>query len=40
MKRLCIYVTYDAENIIDDYIGYMMRELRKVVECLVVVCNY
>ncbi len=40
MKRLCIYVTYDAENIIDDYIGYMLRELRKVVECLVVVCNY
>lgn len=40
MKRLCIYVTYDAENIIDDYIGYMLCELRKVVECLVVVCNY
>lgn len=40
MKRLCIYVTYDFENIVDDYIGYMLCELRKAVDCLVVVCNY
>ena len=40
MKRLCIYVTYDYENVVDDYIGYMLQELRKSVDCLVVVCNY
>lgn len=40
MKRLCIYVTYDYENIVDDYIGYMLQELRKVIDYLVVVCNY
>lgn len=40
MKRLCVFVTYDFENVVDDYIGYMLRELRKVVDCLVVVCNY
>lgn len=40
MHRLCIYVTYDHENIVEDYVGYMLRELRKVVEHLVVVCNY
>ena len=40
MKRLCIYVTYDFENIVDNYIGYMLQELRKLVDCLVVVCNY
>ncbi len=40
MKRLCIYVTYDFKNIADDYIGYMLRELRKVSETLIVICNY
>ncbi len=40
MKRLGIYVTYDPENKVDDYIDYMLRELRIVVDCLVVVCNY
>lgn len=40
MKRLCIYVTYDSENIVDDYISYMLQELRAMVDCLVVVCNY
>lgn len=39
MKRLCIYVTYDFENIVDDYISYILSELRKSVEYLVVVCN-
>ena len=28
MKRLGIYVIYDCENIVDDYIGYMLQELR------------
>lgn len=40
MKRLCIYVTYDCENVVDDYVGYMLHELRKVADCLIVVCNY
>ena len=40
MKRLCIYVTYDFENIADEYIGHVLRELRKVTDSLVVVCNY
>lgn len=40
MKRLCIFVTYDFENTADDYVGYMLSELRKAVDCLVVVCNY
>ncbi len=40
MKRLCIYVTYDPENMVDDYIGYMLRELRALADCLLVVCNY
>lgn len=40
MKRLCIFVTYDHENIVDDYIGYLLQQLRKVVDGLAVVCNY
>lgn len=40
MKRLCIYVTYDSENVMDDYIGYMLQEMRKTVDFLIVVCNY
>jgi len=39
MKRICIYLTYDKERIIDSYIGYMLRELRTCVDDLVVVCN-
>lgn len=40
MKRLCIYVTYDCENIVDDYIGYMLKELQKITDRIVAVCNY
>lgn len=40
MKRLCIYATYDLENNVDDYIAYMLQEVRKVVDSLVVICNY
>ncbi len=40
MKRLCIYVTYDSENIIDEYVEYMLREMRKAVHTLILVCNY
>ena len=39
MKRLCVYVTYDKQNIVDRYIGYMLKELRTCVDYLAVVCN-
>ena len=39
MKRLCIYLTYDKEKIVDRYIGYMLRELRTCADTLIVVCN-
>lgn len=39
MKRVCIYLTYDKKNIVDKYIGYMLGELRKCVDYLIVVCN-
>lgn len=39
IKRLCIYVIYDGENIIDDYIGYMLQGLRQICDSLAVVCN-
>lgn len=39
MKRLCIYVTYDRENTVDDDIGYMLGQLRGVSDRLIVVCN-
>lgn len=39
MKRLCIYLTYDAQKIIDTYIGYMLGELKKCVDHVAVVCN-
>lgn len=39
MRRIGIYVIYDKENIIDAYIGYMLKELRTVVDALYVVVN-
>lgn len=39
MRRLCIYLTYDKQKVIDAYIGYMLKELRSCVDSLVVVCN-
>lgn len=36
MKRLCIYLIYDKQNIVDKYIAYM---LKICVDKLVVVCN-
>ena len=39
MKRLCIYLTYDGQGIVDEYIGYMLRELKTCVSQLVVVSN-
>lgn len=39
MKRICIYLTYDSQNIVDKYIGYMLNELKKCCTYLIVVCN-
>lgn len=39
MKRLCIYLTYDKQKIVDKYIGYMLCELRSCIDYLIVVCN-
>lgn len=39
MKRLGIYLTYDKQNIVDAYIGYMLKELKTCLDYLVVVCN-
>lgn len=39
MKRLCIYLTYDKQGIVDDYIGYMLGEMRTCTEYIVVICN-
>ena len=40
MKRLCIYVIYDEDGIIDEYIDYMLRKIKEHVTKLVVVCNF
>ena len=40
MKRLCIYVTYSKENKIKEYVGYMLKALRKCSTTLYLVCNY
>lgn len=39
MKRLGIYLVYDRQSIVDDYIGYMLKELKTCVDQLAVVCN-
>ncbi len=39
MKRLCIYLTYDKQNVIDKYIDYMLKELKTCADYLAVTCN-
>lgn len=39
MKRICIYLTYDRQKIVDRYIGYILGELKTCVSYLVVVYN-
>ncbi len=39
MRRLFIYLTYDRQNIIDDYIGYFLRSVRPIAGTVAVVCN-
>ncbi|MDY2636422.1 MAG: rhamnan synthesis F family protein [Phascolarctobacterium sp.] len=38
-KRLCIYFIYDKNGIIDDYIVYQLKELRKDVDFIFCVVN-
>ncbi len=38
-KRLCIYLIYDSENVIDRYIAYMLKELKSCCTYLLAVCN-
>lgn len=39
-KRICIFVTYDKQNIVDEYIAYILSELKENCNYLVVICNY
>jgi len=38
-KRAAVYVFYDKDGIVDSYVTYVLQELLKVCEKLVVVCN-
>ncbi len=40
MNRLCIYVTYNREKEIKEYMGYMIKSLRQYTTTIYVVCNY
>ena len=39
-RRLCVYVTYNKEHKVKEYMGHMLKSLRKCVTSLYVVCNY
>lgn len=39
MKRLLIYLTYDKQNIIDNYIGYFLSSMRPLSNQIIVICN-
>lgn len=39
VKRICIYLTYDKQKVVDKYIGYMLKELKTCVDYLAVICN-
>ncbi len=39
MQRLLLYLTYDRQNIIDNYIGYFLQSMRPVADTIAVVCN-
>lgn len=40
VRRLCIYLIYDSDKIVDDYIGVALKELKRFSDRLVVVCNF
>ena len=40
IKRLVIFAGYDKDNIIDDYVVYYIKELRKIADIIYVSdCN-
>ena len=39
MQRLLIYLTYDRQNRVDDYIGYFLGCMRPLAATIAVVCN-
>ena len=39
MKRLGIFVFYDKEGIVDDYVTYLLKNIVEYLEELVIVCN-
>ncbi len=40
MSRLCIYMTYNTENKIHNYMGQVIRSLKQCSSTLCLVCNY
>ena len=40
MNRLCVYMTYNRENAIYEYIGIALKELKKCCSKIYLVCNY
>ena len=40
MKRLGIYVIYDAEGTVDPYIERVLKEIKSYLAHLIVVCNF
>lgn len=40
MKRLCIYVIYDKQQKINPYIEAVLKEIKKFVADIIVVCNF
>lgn len=38
-NRLAIYVFFDERGVVDDYIPYFLRDLKKNIKDLIVVCN-
>jgi len=39
MNRLGIFCTYDSDGVIDDYICYLLQEVKKILNHLTVICN-
>ncbi len=39
MRRLLIYLTYDPQNVIDDYIGYFLKSMKQITDSIAVICN-
>ena len=39
MKRLGIFCMYDKDGVVDDYILYLLQEIKKVLTHLTIICN-